>query len=84
MAQQRMNPEHRIVRSEWSTLTRTWWKFLMAGPMLIVTVIVGSRVGLDAWFIGFFAVILGFLSVAVGLVLGLGHLVARRGSVAHV
>ena len=84
MAQQSMTPEHRIGRSEWSTLTRNWWKFLMAGPMLIVAVIIGSAVGLDAWFVGFFTVISAFLLVAVGLVLGLGHLAARRRSIARV
>ena len=84
MAQQSMTPEHGIGRSDWSSYTRNWWKFLVAGPMLVVAVIIGSRVGLDAWFVGFFTVISAFLLVAVGLVLGLGKLAARRHSVARV
>jgi len=83
MAQQSMSREHRIDWPVWSTHTRDWWKFLGAGPILVVAVVIGSGAGIDAWFVGVFTVILAFLLVAVGLVLGLGHLVARRRSLAR-
>jgi hypothetical protein len=67
-----------VHRSERSTLTRTWWEFLVAGLMLIVAVIIGSGVGIDEWFVGFAAVIFAVLLIAVGLVLGLARLVSGR------
>ena len=73
-----MNEQHRIGRSEWSVLARSWWKPLVVGAVLVLAVIVGSSVGIDAWFLGFFAVILACLLIAVGVVLGLAHLVAHR------
>ena len=73
-----MSEQHRSGRSEWSVLARSWWKPLVVGAVLVLAVIVGSGVGIDAWFLGFFAVILACLLIAVGVVLGLAHLVARR------
>jgi hypothetical protein len=52
----------------------------MAGPIIVVAVIIGAGAGVDAWFLGFFAVMLAFLSTAVGLTLGLAHLVALHRS----
>ena len=72
-----MSEQHRIGRSEWSVLARSWWKPLVVGAVLVLAVVVGSGVGIDAWFLGFFAVILACLLIAVGVVLGLAHLVAR-------
>lgn len=83
VAQQGMSLERRIGQSEWSAYTRTWWWFVVAGPVIIVGVLVGAGIGIDAWFLGFFAVILAFLLIAVGLTLGLAHLYSRRGSVAR-
>jgi hypothetical protein len=73
-----MIEQHRIGRSEWSVFARSWWKPIVVGVVLVLAVIVGSSVGIDAWFLGFFAVILGCSLIAVGVVLGLAHLVARR------
>ncbi len=73
-----MTEQHRIGRSEWSVVARSWWKPLVVGAVLVLAVIVGSGVGIDAWFLGFVTVILACLLVAVGVVLGLAHLVARR------
>lgn len=47
-----------------------WWKPAVAGAALIAAVIVGARLGVDAWFVGFAAVILGVLLTTMGLVLG--------------
>jgi hypothetical protein len=43
-------------------------------------VIVGSAVGVDAWFLGFFAVILAVSLMVVGLAMGLAHLVSLHRS----
>ncbi len=73
-----MSEQHRIGRFEWSAFARSWWKPLVVGAVLIVAVIVGSGVGFDAWFLGFFTVLLACLLIAAGVVLGLVHLVALR------
>jgi hypothetical protein len=65
-----MKDQHRIGRSEWSVYLRSWWKAVVAGAVLILLVIVGSAVGVDAWFLGFLAVILAFGLMAVGLAMG--------------
>jgi hypothetical protein len=78
-----MRDQHRIGRSEWSVYLRSWWKAVVAGAVLILMVIVGSAVGVDAWFLGFFALILGFGLMAVGFAAGLAHLVSLRRSGAH-
>jgi Flp pilus assembly protein TadB len=62
-------------------VTRTWWKFVVAGPAIILAVIIGSGVGIDAWFVAFSAVIFAFMLIAVGLVLGVAHLILQRRSV---
>ena len=53
---------------------------MVAGSVLILTVIVGSGAGIDAWFLGFFAVMLACLLMAVGLALGVTHVVVLRRS----
>ena len=73
-----MSEQHRSGRSEWSVFARSWWKPLVVGAVLVLAVIVGSGVGIDAWFLGFFAVTLACLLFASGVVLGLANLVARR------
>lgn len=75
-----MGAQHRIGRSEWSVYLRLWWKPVVAGAVLILLVIAGSGVGVDAWFLGFFAVILAVSLVAVGLAMGLAHLVSLHWS----
>ncbi len=75
-----MRDEHRIGRSEWSVSLRSWWKPVVAGVVLILLVIVGSTVGVDAWFLGVFAVILAFGLMTVGFAMGLAHLVSLHRS----
>lgn len=78
-----MSEQQRIGQSEWSAYTHAWWKFVIAGPIVIAAVIIGAALGADAWFVGFSAVMLACLLVAVGGLLGLAHLVVRRRSVAR-
>ena len=78
-----MSERHRVGRSEWSVYTRAWWKFVIAGPVIIATVIIGAALGVDAWFAGFTSVVLAFLLIAVGCLLALAQLAVRRRSVAR-
>jgi hypothetical protein len=78
-----MGERHRIGESEWSRYTQAWWKLVIVGSILIAAVIIGAALGLDAWFVAFSAVMLACCLIAVGGVLGLAHLVARRRSVAR-
>ncbi len=55
-----------------------WWKLVVAGPLIILAVIVAAGLGVEAWFVGFVAVIFGGLLLALGLVLGLVRLWVRR------
>jgi hypothetical protein len=58
--------------------TGHWWKVVLAGPLLVGSVIVGSGLGVNAWFLGLFVVILGLLTTGAGVLLGLVHLTRRR------
>ena len=75
-----MRDQRRIGRSEWSVYLRSWWKPVVAGAVLFLLVIVGSTVGVDAWFLGVIAVILAFGLMTVGLGMGLAHLVSLHRS----
>lgn len=57
--------------------TRLWWKFLVAGPLLIGAVIVGAALGIEAWEVGMIAVFLGIILTGTGLLLGLVRLTTR-------
>jgi hypothetical protein len=59
-------------------LSRQWWKFLVAGPVLIGLVIVAAGLGVEAWFLGFAIVIAAIGLVTVGVTLGIAHAVGRR------
>jgi hypothetical protein len=58
--------------------TAAWWKFILAGLCLIVAVIIAAGAGVDAWYVGMIAVLLGAVLSATGAVLGVAHLVRRR------
>ena len=60
--------------SEPATVTASWWKFVVAGPVLFALVILGAGVGVNAWFLGILTVLSGVVSIATGLVLGVMHL----------
>lgn len=55
-----------------------WWKLVVAGPLIIVAVIVCASFGVDAWFVGFAAVIFAVLLTVLGLALGLVRLSTLR------
>lgn len=55
-----------------------WWKPVLAGPILIGTVIVASGLGVDAWYAGMVAVFLGLALFGAGIVLGIVRLFSRR------
>ena len=52
--------------------TGGWWKLVVAGPCIIVGVIVAAGLGVEAWFLGVILVFGAFVVTGVGLVLGLG------------
>lgn len=58
--------------------TAGWWKFLVAGPCIIVAVIVAAGLGVDAWFAGMACVFAAFVLTGIGLVLGLARLTHRH------
>ncbi len=61
-----------------SSVTAGWWKFLLAGPLLIGGVIVAAGVGVEAWFLGMGVVLAGSVSFALGATLGIVHLAKTR------
>jgi hypothetical protein len=61
-----------------ATPTGSWWKLLVAGPCLVVVVILAAGAGVEAWYLGLASVLLALLLVALGLVLGVLNLVKRR------
>ena len=60
------------------TSSGAWWRLLLAAPGLLVLVIVASGLGVEAWFLGVFVVLLAAACAAAGTALGLVTLLARR------
>jgi hypothetical protein len=58
--------------------TNGWWKLVVAGPCIIAAVIVAAGVGVDAWIVGMFAVLVAFVVTGTGVLLGIAHLVKRQ------
>ncbi len=58
--------------------TAGWWKFVVAGPCIIVGVIVAAGMGVEAWFLGLILVFGAFVVTGIGLVLGLVGLSKRH------
>jgi hypothetical protein len=59
-------------------VTASWWKFLVASPCLVALVIVAAGAGVNAWYLGMVIVLAAVMSTAMGVVLALAHLFARR------
>ena len=55
-----------------------WWKFVVAGPCIVVAVIIAAGLGVEAWFVGMVSVFVAFVLTGIGLALGLARLVNRR------
>jgi len=64
--------------NEPAAVTASWWKFVVAGPVLFGLVILGAGIGINAWFLLILTVLTGVVSIATGLVLGVLHLVGSR------
>ncbi len=60
-------------------VTGHWWKFVVAGPCLIVTVIILAGMGVEAWELGILTVFAALVSIAIGIMLGVSHLLNHRG-----
>jgi hypothetical protein len=60
-------------------MTAGWWKFVIAGPVLVGAVILAAGLGVEAWFLGMLTVLLALVSTGLGLILGVAHLVNLRG-----
>jgi hypothetical protein len=58
--------------------TGGWWKFVAAGPCIVVSVIIAAGLGVDAWFVAITCVFAAFVLTGIGLVLGLVRLTHRR------
>lgn len=61
-----------------TTLTGHWWKFLLAGACLIGLVILGAEVGIEAWELMIAGGLASIVLAAIGLMLGLSHLLTHR------
>jgi hypothetical protein len=59
-------------------LTNRWWQLMLAGPGLLIAVVVGSAMGIEAWFLGIIIVIAAFAMTGVGALLGVLRLYDRR------
>jgi hypothetical protein len=55
-----------------------WWKFLVAGPVLIGAVILAAGLGVEAWFLGIATVLMAIALFMTGLVLAVARLAERR------
>ena len=55
----------------------TWWKLLVVAACALAIVVIGSGLGVEAWFVGLFLVTLAGVCAAAGVVLALFHLVRR-------
>jgi hypothetical protein len=61
-----------------SGLSAQWWKFVVAGPVLLGSVVVAAGFGVEAWFLGMAVIIAAFGLVGIGVVLAVVRLTGRR------
>lgn len=61
--------------------TRGWWKLVVAGPCIIAGVVAAAGIGIDAWMVGMFAVLVAFVVTGLGVILGIVRLVQQRSPV---
>jgi hypothetical protein len=63
------------------TPTDAWWKFVLAGPCIVATVIVAAGLGVEAWEIGVLAVLTAFVLTGTGVLLGIARIAGRHSRV---
>ncbi len=61
-----------------TTLSSSWWRFLVSGPCLVAAVIVAAGLGVEAWYLGMLTLLVALVLTTVGLGLGVAHLLNRR------
>jgi len=57
--------------------TDGWWKLVVAGPVIVASVIVAAGLGVEAWFVGMLAVFVAFVLTLTGVVLGIARWTTR-------
>ncbi len=58
--------------------TEGWWKLVLAGPCIIVAVIIGAGLGVDAWEVMVFLGLVAFVVTGTGVLLGIARLAKRH------
>lgn len=58
--------------------TDGWWKLVVAGPCIVVGVILAAGAGVEAWFLGMILVFTAFVLTGIGLLMGIARLASRR------
>ncbi len=58
--------------------TDSWWKLVLAGPCIIVAVIVVAGFGVEAWELMMLALLVAFVATATGVLLGIARLAQRH------
>ena len=59
-------------------LTSSWWRFALAGPMLIAGLMIAAEAGVEAWFVGIAVANAAVTCTGLGLVLAVAHLARGR------
>lgn len=55
-----------------------WWKLVVAGPCIVLAVIVAAGIGVEAWYLGMLLVLFACVLTGTGLLLGVLRLTNRR------
>lgn len=58
--------------------TAGWWKLVLTGPCIVVSVIIAAGLGVEACEVGVFAVLVAFVITGTGVLLGIAHLAKRH------
>ncbi len=61
----------------------SWWKFLLAGPCIVLMVIAGAGLGIEAWLLMMASLFVAVVLTSIGLVLGIARLIQRRSPALH-
>lgn len=60
-----------------------WWKFLLAGPCIVLLVIAGAGLGIEEWLLMMASIFTAFVLTSIGVVLGVARLIQRRSPSLH-